>query len=462
MANAHTLSTGAEVGLWVWEMYLKTGDMQFLRANYPLMAEAARFLLAYQRPGSDGLLHMSPSNAHETQSDVLDPTTDLAAIRSLFPATIEASRLLSRDGDLRLALAGALKKTPDLPLMDAPVLLPASAPDPGPGPASGPAPSSAPGPAPGPAPSSASAPGSASRSAPAASAPAPAAAPTAASALAKIIAPSYSPDAPLLNSENIGLEPVWPYSLITPRTPLFETAIRTYENRPFRDLATWSFDPVHAARLGLGAEMARSLDAVTQFYQVYPNGMADLSGNSGEFYIEQMGVVSLALSEALVQDHGDVIRIGPALPPDWTIDGSVYVRGNARVAVTAVEGKITGFELKAGSTHEFRIANPWVPGAVITVKAKAGKSYAYSSQASEGGVSADAGATTHSSDIATLKTGAGARAIIPAAAQTNTPVFAPSPPARLKTLGRATIGLGETCCTPPANYDPTRDRYPTR
>jgi hypothetical protein len=94
------------------------------------MAEAARFLLAYQRPGSDGLLHMSPSNAHETQSDVVDPTTDLAGIRSLFPATIAASRLLSRDGDLRSALASSLEKTPKLPLMDAPSQSPPTQPTP--------------------------------------------------------------------------------------------------------------------------------------------------------------------------------------------------------------------------------------------------------------------------------------------------------------------------------------------
>jgi hypothetical protein len=298
--------------------------------------------------------------------------------------------------------------------------------------------------------------------------------------------------------------------LITPGTPLFATAIRTYENRPFRDLATWSYDPVHAARLGLGAEMARSLEAITQFYQVYPNGMADLSGNSGEFYIEQMGVVSVALSEALVQDHGNVIRIGPAIPPDWTVDGSVYVRGNARIAVTAVEGKVTGFELKAGSTREFRIANPWVPGAVITINAKAGKSYAFSGQASAGeasaiatkasaGDTAKAIAATKPDAIATTKAGAiatntarasanasattkagpsagpsadasaiatnnadtSARTILPAT-PTNTAVFTPASPTRVKTLGRATIGLAETCCAPPAGYDPTSDRYPTR
>jgi hypothetical protein len=90
-ANARTLSSGAEIGLWIWRTWQQTRDRAFLEANYPLMAESARFLLAYQKPDSDGMLHTSPSNAHETQSDVRDPATDIAAIQSS-SATIAAGR----------------------------------------------------------------------------------------------------------------------------------------------------------------------------------------------------------------------------------------------------------------------------------------------------------------------------------------------------------------------------------
>jgi len=34
-----------------------------------------------------------------------------------------------------------------------------------------------------------------------------------------VIADSYQPSAALHNGENIGLEPVWPYGVITPTTP---------------------------------------------------------------------------------------------------------------------------------------------------------------------------------------------------------------------------------------------------
>jgi len=416
VANARTLSTGAEVGLWVWETYLKTGDAQFLRTNYPLMAEAARFLLAYQKPGPDGLLHTSPSNAHETQADVKDPTTDLAAIRALYPATIAAARVLSRDQDLAAKLATALAKTPELPLMNAP---------------------------------------------------------SATDGALQIIAPSYNPTAPLLNAENIGLEPVWPYSLISPDSPLFGKAVRTYEHRPFRDLATWSYDSIHAARLGLGAEMARRLDSLTQLYQLYPNGMAEMMGNSGEFYIEQMGIVSVALAEAIAQDHGDVIRIGPAIPPHWTVNGTVYVRGNARITVTAVEGKVTAFNLAAATTHTFRVANPWAPGEVLTINAKPGRTYAYRIPAAEGTTASDNVTKARAPD-ATSPVPASESRTAPAGradsgngrtagidAPTNTPTFTPGPPTAPKSLGRTAIGIPETCCAPSAAYDPASDRYPT-
>ena len=47
--NARTLSTGAEVSLWIWQQYLVTGDRTFLAQNFPVMTASARFLLAYEK-----------------------------------------------------------------------------------------------------------------------------------------------------------------------------------------------------------------------------------------------------------------------------------------------------------------------------------------------------------------------------------------------------------------------------
>src|SRR5208283_3148679 len=173
--NARTLSTGAEVSLWVWQQYLATKDRQFLADNYPLMASSARFLLTYQKMGQDGLLHTGPSNAHETQWDVTDPTTDIAAIMALYPATIEAATLLGKDPDLVRQLLAALPKIPPLPRTQQTgprTLLPSSA--------------------------------DANE--------------------ADVIAESYLPGAEDHNIENIGLETVWPYAIIGDTSPLFPLA----------------------------------------------------------------------------------------------------------------------------------------------------------------------------------------------------------------------------------------------
>ena len=83
--NARTLTSGAEVALFIWQTYQQTNDINFLRANYPVMAAWAKFILSYAKLGTDGKLHTSPSNAHETQWDVSDPTTDIAAMRAVLP-----------------------------------------------------------------------------------------------------------------------------------------------------------------------------------------------------------------------------------------------------------------------------------------------------------------------------------------------------------------------------------------
>lgn len=315
--NSRTLTTGAEVSLWIWRQYLATNDRAFLADNYPVIAASARFLRAYQTLGPDGLLHTSPSNAHETQWDVSDPTTDIAAVLTLYPVTSQAARLLGRDADLVSQLQDALTRIPQFPRMPASgthTLLPPSADADG----------------------------------------------------QDVIAESYRPEATIKNAENIGLETVWPYDLIGDSSTLFELARRTYAHRRFSAVADWSFDPLQAARLDLGDEVASTLVKITEHSQNAPNGLANWNEKYGEFYVEQVGVVAAALQEALVQDYDGTIRIAPATPLDWDIDGSVYVRGKTRVDVQVRAGRVVTAVIECGSDQELKVRNPW-PGSTINV-----------------------------------------------------------------------------------------------
>ena len=315
--NARTISTGAEVSLWVWKQYLATNDRAFLAENYPLMASSARFLLAYQQMGPNGLLHTSPTNAHEQQWDVTDSTSDISAIKALYPATIEAARLLGRDPELVSQLQAALPRIPPLPRtqQNGPhSLLDASADVEG----------------------------------------------------ADVIAESYLPAMEEHNVENIGLEPVWPYDLIGDASPLFSLAQRTFAHRPAKAAVDWSYDPIQAARLGLGAEVGATLIETTQKVQHFVNGMAKWEEAGKECYVEQTGIVADALQEALVQDYDGLIRVAPAIPPGWDFDGSVSIRGKTKVDVQVRSGAVTTLLIEAGSTQPFKVRNPW-PGQVVDV-----------------------------------------------------------------------------------------------
>ncbi len=236
---------------------------------------------------------------------------------ALYPVAIQAAQLLGLDADLITRLQAAIPKIPPLPrtAADAPntLLLPAVKED-----------------------------------------------------RDDVIAESYLPAKPNHNAENIGLEAVWPYDLIGDTSPLFALAQRTYAHRPFSAVADWSFDPIQAARLGLGNEVKSTLVKITEQSQHTPNGFANWDKQYGEFYVEQVGVVAAALQESLVQDYDGVIRIAPAIPPGWDFDGSVFVRDNTKVDVQVRNGVVTTAVIEVGSKHTVRVRNPW-PGHPVDV-----------------------------------------------------------------------------------------------
>jgi ricin-type beta-trefoil lectin protein/glycosyl hydrolase family 95 len=316
--NGETVSTGAEIGLWVWQQYLTTGDKAFLSANYPLMQQECLFLLAYTTAGSDGLRH-AVANAHENQWSVQDPVNMIDAMKALFPATISAARTLGTDSSLVSQLQTAEIQIPDFPRTDAAThqqLLTASA-DP-----SG----------------------------------------------TDVLGQSSQPTATVHNSENDDLEAVWPYNLIGDQSSLTPLAQRTYAGRVNVHQNDWSFDAVQAARLGLASNVSADLVALTGKYQAYIDGLGNLWGDSAghEPYIEQAANVALTVNESLVQDYDGLLRIAPALPSGWDADGTAYIQGGSTVSVQVHGGVIGTVGIKAGSTGSISVRNPW-PGKSVEV-----------------------------------------------------------------------------------------------
>ncbi|HEX4704990.1 MAG TPA: hypothetical protein VH352_22870 [Pseudonocardiaceae bacterium] len=312
--NALNITSGAEIALWIWQQYQDTGDLTFLRKYYPVLQQAATFLLSWQSVGSDGLLHAN-ANAHETQWAVTDPTTDLAADQALFGATINAATLLNTDSSLVTQLRTAQGQIEPYARTDEQTkqqLLPPSADAQG----------------------------------------------------QDVIADSFQPSAQLRNGENIGLEPVWPYGDITDNSGGLTTlADRTYTFRPNKTNPDWSFDAVDAARLDMPSEVAADLNSITQGFQPFISGLANLfNGNVGdEPYLEQSATVATTLDEALATDYDGTLRFAPAWPAGWDAAGTVYIQGGSKVDVQVEGGTIATAAIQAGTTQTMTVRNPW-PG----------------------------------------------------------------------------------------------------
>ena len=310
--NALDITSGAEISLYVWQQYQATGDTAFLSKYYPLMQQSAIFLLGYQKKGSDGLLHAT-ANAHETQWAVTDPTTDIVADQALFPAVISAAQKLGTDTSLVSQLQTALGELPPYARTDQATrtqLLTASADAAG----------------------------------------------------ADVIADSYQPAATIRNSENIGLEPVWPWNVISDTSSMLTVAQRTYTHRPVTGGNDWSLDAIQAARLGLASEVQSRLVSITESHQVYLDGMADLGSTVGtESYIEQAAGVAVAVDEALVQDYDGLLRFAPAWPSGWDASGTVFIQGGGKVDVQMEGGTLATAAIHAGTTGTMKLRNPW-PG----------------------------------------------------------------------------------------------------
>ncbi len=332
--NAEDITSGPEMSLYMWEQYEGTGDLAFLKKAFPFMEATAQFLLAYQQVGSDGLLH-AVANAHETQWAVQDPTTDIAAEQAIFPIIADAARLVGDrpSGDQLLAqFSAAIKEIPPYPRTDDATRRQLLNPD------------------------------------------YTQAETQAADATGTdMIAISYQPAATRHNSENIELEPLWPWDDVSDQDPgLFALEQRSYTNRPNKGGNDWSYDAVDAARLEEPAQVESDLVSLTEAHQVYPNGLADIGSTVGyQPYQEQSANAAAAVDEALAQDYDGIIRFAPAWPSDWNVSGAVFIRQGDKADVQVENGQLVTAAIQAATSGLLQVKNPW-PGQQVEVVSGSG------------------------------------------------------------------------------------------
>jgi alpha-L-fucosidase 2 len=95
----------------IWEQFLFTGDLEFLKKYYPILKGAAQFYTEFLYEDEiTGYLISGPSNSPENGGLVMGPTMDHQIIRSLFEAVVLASRLVGDDSDLPAKVAGMVDR----------------------------------------------------------------------------------------------------------------------------------------------------------------------------------------------------------------------------------------------------------------------------------------------------------------------------------------------------------------
>jgi hypothetical protein len=286
------LSTGTEAAFNMYLQYRYTNDTNYLRTTaYPFMRDVVRFYAAKLTRDGNGKYSMAGSNAHETYWSVPGAITDLAAVKSLFPVTIQASQALGLDADLRSQWQGILDDLAPYPTDGSAYL------------------------------------------------------------------PHTPPIAQTRNDENVASEVIWPYNTTGIGAPDYQTALNTWNKRPFPYDNVWANDAIQAARLGLGDQAYNGMKTMLQKYQNFPNGLT--ANTNGVF--EYLGVHLSATNESLLQSYNDKIRVFPAVPSDSSFVGkfTLLAKNGFQVSSEREGGEIKYVGLKSLYGNAATVVNPW-------------------------------------------------------------------------------------------------------
>ena len=117
---------GAWLSLHLWEHYLFTQDIDFLKTRaFHVMEQALLFINDYLAEGGDGLLHtgpaVSPENIYITDDGqqtalCMSPAMDFQIIKELYKAYSAASQILNQGGELREETELKIKRLPPIKL----------------------------------------------------------------------------------------------------------------------------------------------------------------------------------------------------------------------------------------------------------------------------------------------------------------------------------------------------------
>ncbi|MBO4656507.1 MAG: glycoside hydrolase family 95 protein [Bacteroidales bacterium] len=299
-------------GVWlcqhIWEHYLFTEDLDFLKKYYPIMKGAAEFVLDILAVNPNyGYLtipfSMSPEQGYyigdNPEEMFLAPSTtkDNALIRDLFPHCIEAAKILGVDSEFCGRLAAALERIPPYMIGENGMLQ------------------------------------------------------------------GWIEDwtRGRENHNWSGTFGLYPGNSITLRgTPELAAAVEAWlEPRPVTVFWNSAIDICQWARL----ENGDKVDEILRKIFMTPAGRRMMGGFGNNLHFSgsnQSDInfgITAAIAESLLQSHAGEISILPALPASWK-DGSVSglkARGDYEVSISWKDGKMTSCEIKSNLGKPFTV-----------------------------------------------------------------------------------------------------------
>jgi hypothetical protein len=321
-----------------WFYYQHTQDEEWLRkTGYPILRDSLRFYETYMTRDEKGRWRIHPSIPPETRAWATNPTADLAVIRLLLRACIEASTILGAHADRRDGWRAMLRDLSPYPLAgegDEQVL-------------------------------------AFSETHP------------------RLHAVHPSPLAPIFPGNDIGLD-----------SPPGQLAIGARTLRAFMDIRDETGKVVRtpvarithgrgwmciaAARLGLGKETGQLLDDwLTTFFQ--HNGLTQ-AWESRVVAMEPIATdahtFTTAIGEMLLQSYNGEIRLFPSVPPDWQDCRFHQLRAVGAFLVSAERrgGRTAYAVIRSLAGQKCVVANPW-PSQEARVVDAAGKQVAGGNEA---------------------------------------------------------------------------------
>jgi hypothetical protein len=287
---------GLEVLAQMLDSYNYTQDTAFARNSLLPFGEAiVTYYDQHWKRGADGKILMSPAQSIETyQQDAVNPTPDIAALKSVLPRLLALPKEMTSQSQ-RALWTRVLNDTPAIPLGTT---------------ANGKLPPKGNGDA----------------------------------GATKVILPAEKYGAPK-NHENPELYTVFPYGLYGMGKPDLELARDTFAARLYPFAKCWGQDGVESALLGLTDE---AKNVVHQEFTSYGDQRFIWFWSKNSDWIPDMdngGAGMTTLQLMLMQCDGKTIRLLPAWPKDWTADFKLHAPFQTTVEGHVEQGKVTGLKV---------------------------------------------------------------------------------------------------------------------